>query len=250
MKKKVISLLLVFALCLSFSTVVFADSEHQEELQFYQVGMGRMSIVEPRTTNTDELFLSGFRTIYPNYGVNYEHNSSLTQPTGYIMGQGQYADFNVGYASFADVGCELAAVYNALRAVSKSPYLPSIIRSFESLGYVMNNGYWGSDPFAIASYLNSQGVSYSIYKEQNNYSNFKNAVESTGNNASAYIVSFWVDSLETQLHTVMFRVNSSGSIMCYNRYNSSTSVTYYDSLDELRQEGDMNYRFSVGYVIP
>lgn len=63
------------------------------------------------------------------------------------------------------VGCEIIATHNALRLSGNSSELCSVIRSFETNGYLMANGYLGSDPYAIGEYLSAKSVSYTEYPD-------------------------------------------------------------------------------------
>ena len=63
----------------------------------------------------------------------------------------------------ADVGCEIAATYNALKLRGRIIPCSSIIRSFEKDGYLLKYktvGDWGSDPYAIGDYLDDNSINY------------------------------------------------------------------------------------------
>ena len=76
----------------------------------------------------------------------------------------------------AGVGCEIIATHNALRLSGNSSELCSVIRSFETNGYLMANGYLGSDPYAIGEYLSAKSVTYTEYPDNDSYSAFAKAV--------------------------------------------------------------------------
>jgi len=254
MKKKFLSLLLALAMCLSLSvpTWAFEESKMNQYNDFESSKMsqsyGKLALSERISRDiSDRLYLAAFRGAYSFYAANYTHNTSLTQPNGYIMGQESYSSFRLGSASFGNVGCEVAATYNALRAIGRQPTLPSIIRTFEQHGYILVGGLAGSDPFAIANYFDSAGVNYTQYAEKTSYLSFKNKVASNDSNVWAYIISFWTNSTKTSLHTVMFTVDSNGRLHTYNRFNDDTTSRTYNSLDNFNV--DFTNRFIVGYAV-
>ncbi len=255
--KKVMSLLLVIALCLSMGTIAFAEEESEElsgtSIPLSAFGQDVANVIETLdSTGVDEELLGALRTYYEDYASNYTYNIGLAQPSGYIMGQDTgVGSFRVGEALFGTVGCEIAATYNALRAIGETRSLPSIIRSFEMNGYIMKNGDWGSDPFAIGEYFDSLNVDYEVFKEQFEYNTFKSYVENNGNDNRAYIVSFFNSKiLEVKIHTVMFTVTNSGKLRVYNISNKATTWEELNSLDELiKGDVGMDYRYIVGYAI-
>lgn len=254
MKKRLLSLLLALTMCLSLSVPAWAveDGMANQGSDFGSSNLnqsnGKMLLPE-RTVRgiTDRAYLDFLRQTYSGYAANYTHNTSLTQPSGYIMGQESYSNFRLGAASFGNVGCEVAATYNALKAIGRLPSLPSIIRTFETSGYILVNGYGGADPFAIEEYFDSAGVNYIQYAENTSYLSFKNKVSSNDSNVWAYIVSFWTNGIKTSLHTVMFTVDSNGRLHTYNRYNDDTVSQTYNSLDNF--DVDFTNRFIVGYAV-
>ena len=153
----------------------------------------------------------------------------------------------------AKVGCEVIAVYNALRAIGRQPTLAEIIRSFGKNGWVMLYGSCGSDPFAIDDYFDLCGVRYDQYKAQSSYRDFKAALEKNDSDVWAYIVSFYTadaNEAEFNMHTVMLRLDSSGTTYCYNRNNNSTGCETYSDLDELNENDSLMFdRFIVGYAV-
>lgn len=177
---------------------------------------------------------------------HYAYNSSIDTLNGnYIISQGYCPNYTVGGATFAGVGCEIAATYNAMKAIGRQTTLPSLIRNFEKSGYLMLGGNAGSDPFAIGEFFSGGGINYVEYAEKNNYLLFKNAVEHRDAYTVAYIVSFWIGT--AQLHTVMFLPKTDGRLEVYNissRYNDTWPC---DSVADISD--NMADNFIVGYVI-
>lgn len=110
---------------------------------------------------------------------------------GYIYGQATCPNFAIGTEYMADVGCEIAATYNALKLRGRIIPCSSIIRSFEKDGYLMKNksvGDWGSDPYAIGDYLDDNSINYTKYTT---YELMKVLVDrSAGSSYDVYIVFF------------------------------------------------------------
>lgn len=185
------------------------------------------------------------RTTYNGYQAHYTTNSQMESGMGYIYGQKTCPDFYIGKARMSDVGCEIAAVYNALKKRGLVMPCASIIRTFEKEGYLMTVGYLGSDPYAIKEYFASQ-IAYQP-TQYNDYTSFKNYVDSNKSSLNVYIVSFWNDdSITNGLHTVAFYTQN-GKFYAYNKYGSHTTITTYLTLEEI-SKGEKY--FIVGYFVP
>ena len=129
----------------------------------------------------------------------------------------------------------------------KNKLLVDIICTFERDGYIMNNGTWGSDPYAIGDYFGAESISYLQYTD---YTSMKNRVQSTMNSSDqVYIVSYWVNgnSIAGGLHTVAFVAShSAGKIYCYNEVESYQAPM--DSFEDYQCVSEDS--FIVGYCIP
>lgn len=150
----------------------------------------------------------------------------------------------------ADVGCEIAATYNALKLRGRIIPCSSIIRSFEKDGYLMKNetvGDWGSDPYAIGDYLDDNSINYTKYTT---YELMKVLVDrSAGSSYDVYIVFFWNDAIDMfqGLHTVAFYTSASDNVIhVYNYSTKSSTVETKNSFSSFVSGG----KFIVGYQIP
>ena len=190
-------------------------------------------------------FFSLCRCNYISYNYNYTQNTSLEgNGIGYIYGQENCPNFNIGAKHMADVGCEIAATYNGLKGIGRQVTCSSIIKHFEKNSYIMKAfvaGDMGSDPYAIADYFNDCYVNYTEYDDFNSMKNYVNNHISSWN---VYIVSFWVNQSDVfgGLHTVAFYSYNS-TIYVYNRYNNSTTTTTYSNFQSLVSSSN----FIVGY---
>lgn len=190
------------------------------------------------------------RTVYSNYASHYTINSAReTALNGaLITDQGNCPEFLIGEAQMADVGCEVAAVYNALKLRGKSSWYRSvseIIRTFEQSGYIMNNGNYGTDPYAIGEYFDAQSIQNLKYTS---YSDFKSRVTTAMRTSNqVYIVSFWNSetTIMDGLHTIAFYASKDlGTIFVYNNGNQ-TSVSSVEAIEDLT-----DVSFIVGYCVP
>lgn len=150
----------------------------------------------------------------------------------------------------ADVGCEIAATYNALKLRGRIIPRSSIIRSFEKDGYLMKNksvGDWGSDPYAIGDYLDDNSINYTQY---NSYGTMELALNrSVGSAYDVYIISFWnnINDMNEGLHTVALYTSTSDSALhVYNNSPNSKSVQSVANYGAFIGDG----AFIVGYSIP
>lgn len=250
MKKRAITLFLALVMCLSLCTPAMAEEIAVNEKTAYVLDetTGKANLPGRTARVTNRYYLNGYRTTYSNYESHYTLNSNLGAPTGYIFGQASSScpNYYVGNGRFTNVGCEIAAVYNALRITGRVIAPANIIKVFERNGYVMLNGLAGSDPFAIKTYLTGIGALCTEY--EGNYTSFKSIVDN--DSAKAYIASYWVTD-GFALHTFAFKVNSSGQVQTYNLYNNNTSIRTYDNLAALN--ADINNKLSnffiVGYAL-
>lgn len=163
-----------------------------------------------------EAWFKACRATYSGYESHYTYNSRLEGSSmGYIYGQATCPNFAIGTEYMADVGCEIAATYNALKLRGRIIPCSSIIRSFEKDGYLMK-----------VLVDRSAGSSYDVY-----------------------IVSFWNDAIDMfqGLHTVAFDTSASDNVIhVYNYSTKSSTVETKNSFSSFVSGG----KFIVGYQIP
>jgi hypothetical protein len=80
---------------------------------------------------------------------NYEHNSSLTEPSGMIDDQNDFSSWEYGLSDIGYAGCEIVAMYNFLSNTAGTGYDPdlaSLIALTQLIYADMGLGYLGSGP--------------------------------------------------------------------------------------------------------
>ena len=217
---------------------------------FYDVEVISENSLSPQSEQIvvkNKMWFNGLRTTYSGYESHYTTNLALEGSSmGYIYGQGKCPGFYIGNSRMSSVGCEIAAVYNAIKLRGLSISCSSIIRAFEKSGYLMTAGYLGSDPYAIGEYF-SENTAYSL-TEYTDYSSMNNLVSNNISSFNVYIVSFWnSSSLTDGLHTVCFYTQDGGNTLnVYNFSNNSTGVVSRSSFSSYVDSD----RFIVGYYVP
>lgn len=130
-----------------------------------------------------------------SYG-NYITNQKEASKDGY-----KSAEYKFGFTTFADVGCEVAAIYNLMISEDMTQNLSKVIYNFEKWGieFAVGWGMLGSNPRDIYRYL----LKYNIrYLKNSSYFLFRWKVDraSTG---TKFIMSSWNKGIEG-LHTYFF----------------------------------------------
>ena len=150
---------------------------------------------------------------------NYNYNKQLSQPSGFVYGQKNYADWKFGYSNLSYAGCEVIAGYNVAKALGKNYTLAQVVLLYEALGIEIGaaQGYFGSNPYQISYFLKSTGISYT---RVNNYKTFENKMKYS---KDCYVIlSLWNDeSADSMIHTFMIDKNSDYSKK-YSAYNFNT----------------------------
>ena len=149
-------------------------------------------------------------------------------------------------SGFAAVGCEIIAIYNALRMKGKNPNIAKIALELEINGGQMGFGYLGCNPKYIANYLKAHKIKYTKYTTKKT---FKNSI-AKGN---VYIMSYWINNYGTiniktykdGIHTVMVKCEKVNEFHVYNDYNEAEGVEKYNSFEELLD----GFKFVCGYKI-
>ena len=184
---------------------------------------------------------------------------------GYINDQHQTPVSNMKYGfkyTMGHNGCELIAIYNALKLTDSYQNLSDIALEFElnggmamttellstypafsyipstELGLILKSGYFGSNPFYIRQYLNA-------HKYKNEQTDSLNELQSWVKPERAFILSYWNDknNIDRGLHTIAVQVNPDGTIKTYNKSNKN----HYKDFNDL-----MNYvngSFITGYYL-
>lgn len=196
-----------------------------------------------------------WNTVCINPYITYKYNNNKKYDTNdFIYGQKSSGvkDMKYGMQNISENGCELIAIYNAIKMSSNSwqPNLSDIIYEFElnpSTKYwldVTNSGVFGTQPQELGGYLNYHNYLYE-YTEQ------INVLESWKKNGRIFIVSFWCsDSVFDGLHTIAVMINNCGRCVTFNRFGNDVAIREYNSFDEILINGSKKGKFICGYYLP
>ena len=196
---------------------------------------------------TRRLF-SAHRHASPQIEENHEKNQALEGPDlGYIYGQAVCPPFTIGRSPMKNVGCEIAAAYNALRLLGHDVRFSDVLRDFETSGCVMRGfkqGDMGTDPFSIGDVLAQHGVKAVSYT---NYQALASVITEFKGSFQVYILSFWNrNTVFGGLHTVAaYTAPEDQKLHFFNYYINDTRERVFE---DLRAAISQN-RFVVGYRI-
>lgn len=136
---------------------------------------------------------------------NYERNLALEGGEyGLIQNQNFCPDYRVGAGKMARVGCEAAAVYNALTLQGERLPFSRVIRVFEEtrgLMGILRAGRLGGDPYAVGRVLRALGMEYRVC-----------AAPEELREDGVYVLSFLNGkSVFSGVHTVALRADGDGA---------------------------------------
>lgn len=183
-------------------------------------------------------------------GVGFEcmiYNQNETNYTNHSP-----ANYKFGFATFNNVGCEIASAYNLNIKLGRPEYLSTTIYKFEKWGieYSVGWGYLGSNPRKIDYYLFRETITYikfdgGLYGLANNGTAFDYYRETSQNHAEAnLIISTWTD--EMKIHTY-FVEKTTDSEYPYITYNWDPAFHHPLSIDDLNKLIKSKNQFIVGY---
>ena len=183
----------------------------------------------------------------------------------YINNQNEAPVSNIKYGykyTMEHNGCELIAIYNALKLKNNYQALSEIALEFEAnggmamdtrllsthpsfssipstqLGIILKSGFFGSNPFYIKQYLNA-------HKYKNEQTESLSELQSWAKPGRVFIMSYWnnKDDIGRGLHTIAVRVNLDKTI---NTYNNGVRNNFDDFIDLINRE---NGSFITGYYL-
>ena len=115
-----------------------------------------------------------------------------------------WKSFRCGAYPVSRNGCEVIAVHNAKVLKGLPSTLSGTISSFHANSAIFGDGFFGSNPFAIGTVLDSEGISYS------------SVGLSQMNKSGVYIISYWnTDSIFDGVHTIAIQYDGT----TYKAYN-------------------------------
>ncbi len=90
------------------------------------------------------------------------YDNPVMRMSPFIENQRQLTSMYIGLSTMAEAGCEVIAVYNALKAVSIDEHpLPELIEAFEKDG-IIRSGKYGVAPMAMRDHLKRLGYKTEI----------------------------------------------------------------------------------------
>lgn len=185
---------------------------------------------------------------------NFAHNKKLCDKLdgGFLHGQklGVVRKMRYGKHDISYCGCEIIAVYNAMKMLGMPQELNRLICEFElnGLTLIFPSAVFGSSPGKLRRYFDAHCVGYEYYTVKRHF--IDNASRS-----QVGIISFWVNSysqhpinrFSSGLHTVTYSLDrQSGNVSVYNRYGNDTKPRDYKDIQELIND----HRFIAGYIFP
>lgn len=166
------------------------------------------------------------------------NNLAVFPHHGPIWGQQACGDLPLGRCTMAKNGCEIIAVYNALRFLGREVPLTTLIRRYQQEGWIIAWGHLGSDPYAAGDYLTAEGISHRSFTDFDSFA--RGLTEGT-----VFVLSYWLkDSLFSGAHGITLYRSEEGLWAC-NLYNSQQSPRKIHDLSEILTPE----RFIVGYEI-
>ena len=165
-------------------------------------------------------------------------NRAVFVHPGPIWGQSACGDLPLGRCLMAKNGCEIIAVYNALRFTGREMPLEVLIDRYQQEGWIMAWGHLGSDPYAAGDYLTAEGISHQTFTD---FDSFARGLTE----GRVFVLSYWLkDSLFSGAHGITLVRSETGLWAC-NLYNNQQSPRKIHDLSEVLTPG----RFIVGYEI-
>ena len=130
---------------------------------------------------------------------------------GYINDQntGAVSKLKFGTNTMDNNGCEIIAVYNAMKTLGNQKDIRDIAYHFENDGQMLK-GAFGTNPYANKRYFEKQGYKVKVVEGEK-------ITEEELPKADAYIVSFWnSNDVLDALHTVAMRKTKNGEYELFN----------------------------------
>ena len=153
-------------------------------------------------------------------------NSIWTKTTGFINGQAifPYSNNRMGWGTYANNGCGVIAVYNAMQLLGHPEALGLVEAEISNSGGLLAVGLLGVGPWAIKSYFTSQSISCTSYSTYQALS--QNVQE------GSIIVFLVLNDATTLLGGAhyMAALYTDGKYIVYNMYNNFADTKSVDSL--------------------
>ena len=172
--------------------------------------------------------------------MNYIDNKNVDlsgYKNGYINDQntGAVSKLKFGTTTMNNNGCEIIAVYNAMKTLGNQKDIRDIAYYFENDGQMLK-GEFGTNPYANKRYFEKEGYKVKVVEGEK-------ITEEELPKADAYIVSFWnSNDVMDALHTVAMRKTNDGKYELFN---------YRSNEENLSEEArSLKYKFMISGRVP
>lgn len=163
-------------------------------------------------------------------------------------------EMKYGNEIIGNVGCELVAVYNAMKEGGHFQDFASIILEFELNDLTWLGGTFGTKASNISKYLTTHGIHYGAYSMISKKKFFQNAARLL--RGKVHIVSYFNGKASTgkgkyMIHTVTFHYDWDSKKVKpengrYKIYNQSGGITYQNFADKILSKDNV---FQYGYSL-
>ena len=176
--------------------------------------------------------ISGRSFSVANSRVNEEayrvHEQLINTKKFYIENQSHYVDMFYGKTTVSYSGCEVIAVFNALRSIDVKRIipLPKLISDFERDGMV-RWGRFGTSPLALRDFLKRQGLETYVTTDEKEF-------DAAAENSEALILTIYNDKndIMKQIHTVCISKSERGYTI-HNLYGNGAVFGGYPRISDL-----------------
>lgn len=162
---------------------------------------------------------------------------------GFVEDQAAYGDMHLGKSDMCYAGCEVIAVFNAMRALGEvisDRSLPDLINIFET-GGIIANGCWGTAPYSLQRYFRKKGFRVIYTGDRRKFDEVSHACR-------ALVMTVYNDchDLSQELHTMCVTKDADGRFYVHNSYymcHGSYAVrgpflSLQELTDDLRRDAD------------
>ena len=162
--------------------------------------------------------------------MNYIDNKNVdlsSYKNGYINDQntGAVSKLKFGTNTMDNNGCEIIAVYNAMKTLGNQKDIRDIAYYFENDGQMLK-GEFGTNPYANKRYFEKEGYKVKVVEGEK-------ITEEELPKADAYIVSFWnSNDVIDALHTVAMRRTKDGKYELFNFDTEREDTEEVENLSE------------------
>lgn len=170
---------------------------------------------------------SSKENLYINNIQFKKHIENINKFRGYIENQHRYEDMNFGRVTVDYAGCEVIAVYNALKSLNNNADFPELLSYFEQRGMIFS-GYFGTMPQALYRYFIKKGYKTLIVCSLKKMINIIDQYDT-------FILTYFNDgnNIMSMVHTINISKDSNGYLTAHNAYCNGKVIGPYKDLPDL-----------------